>query len=96
MCDEPTSGHEELWVGTLPPDQGPEGNLRMWEEAESYLDHLCNVAESREPNEAITCALADCYNRCIEERRRAEDLCSGCARRGGRAGSLGCKSPRAR
>ena len=76
MLDEPTSGHPELWgaSGSLPSDRGPLENLKMWQEAESYLDHLCDVAERQTPNEAITCALVDCYNRCIEERRRAEDL----------------------
>jgi hypothetical protein len=45
----------------------------MWTEAESYLDHLCNLAESHQ-NEAVFVALSDAYNRCIEERRRAVDL----------------------
>ena len=71
--DERTSGHPELWISSLPPDRGPEGNVEMWEEAESYLDHLCHMAE-RQDNEAIQVALADSYNRCIEERRRAGDL----------------------
>lgn len=56
-----------------PPDEGPEGNLTMWDEAESYLEHLCDVADSR-GNNAVAVALTDAYNRCIEERRRAEDL----------------------
>ncbi len=74
MCDERTSGHEELWVtSTLPPDQGPEGNLKMWREAEMFFDHLCNLWEKHH-NEAVIVGLADVYNRCVEERRRAEDL----------------------
>ncbi len=74
MYDERTSGHEELWVtSTLPPDQGPEGNVRMWLEAEGYLEHLAHMSDHQD-NEAVTVALVDAYNRCIEERRRAEDL----------------------
>ncbi len=73
MCDERFSGHPELWIGTLPPDEGPEGNVAMWREAESYLEHLAHMSE-RQDNEAILCALVDAYNRAIEERRRAEDL----------------------
>ncbi len=78
MCDpisgEPTSGHEELWATSiLPPDQGPEGNVAMWREAESYLEHLAHMSDHQD-NEAVTVALTDAYNRAIEERRRAEDL----------------------
>ncbi len=74
MYDERTSGHEELWVtSTLPPDQGPEGNVRMWRGAEDYLEYLANTSDHQD-NEAVTVALTDSYNRCIEERRRAEDL----------------------
>ena len=71
--DERTSGHPELWIPCLPADRGPEGNVEMWEEAESYLEHLCHMAE-RQDNDAVQVALADAYNRCIEERRRAKDL----------------------
>ena len=75
MCEGPTSGHRELWEAgsTLPPDQGPEGNVKMWREAEEELDHLCEMHE-RGPNEALLTALTDTYNRCIEEGRWAEDL----------------------
>jgi hypothetical protein len=54
VCDSPTSGHRELWkaVSALPADRGPEGNLKMWAEAEEELDHLCDMHE-RGPNEAI-------------------------------------------
>ena len=76
MCSERTSGHPELWeaVSTLPEDRGPEGNLEMWREAEDYFDLLCKRHEGPDANEAILQALVDTYNRCIEERRRAEDL----------------------
>lgn len=74
MLEGQPGGHEELWVVDPPPDQGQEGNLRMWEEAELYLDHLCNLAERRNDNEGIQVALVDAYNRCIEERRRCVDL----------------------
>jgi len=73
VSDDTTGGHRDLWVVDPPPSQGPEGNVEMWKEAESYLDHLCHVAD-RQPNEAIVVALTDAYNRCIEERRRAADL----------------------
>ena len=66
-------GHEELWVVDPPPDRGPEGNLKMWREAELFFAHLCNLWE-RHHNDAVIVGLADVYNRCVEERRRAEDL----------------------
>ena len=78
MCDWRTSGHPELWLNdqTLPEDRGPEGNLEMWADAEEYLDSLGRRAEHRDSpgGEAALVALTDAYNRCIEERRRAEDL----------------------
>ena len=67
------AGHEELWVVTPPESGGPEADYRMWQEAESYLEHLMNMADAQH-NDAISVALGDCYNRCIEERRRAGDL----------------------
>ncbi len=75
MFDEPTSGHPELWLDgrTLPADLGPEENLKMWGEAERFLAYLAGEHEGND-NEAILVALTDAYNRCIEERRRAEDL----------------------
>ncbi len=78
MCDEEMGGHPELWeaAGSLPSDRGPEGNLKMWEEAEEYLDYLAGRAEHKDTpgGEAAYVALVDAYNRCVEERRRAEDL----------------------
>jgi len=76
MCDGALGGHPELWVTSLPADRGPEANLEMWEEAEEYLDFLCNRTEhdKAEGGEAAHCALVDAWNRCIEERRRAADL----------------------
>ena len=44
----------------------------MWE-AESYLEHLCDTADGQRSN-AVTVALADAYNRCIEGRRRAQEI----------------------
>ena len=58
---------------TLPSDLGPEGNVAMWLEAEEHLEQLCEVHEEN-PNEAVQAALVDACNRCIEERRRAQDL----------------------
>lgn len=74
MCsgDRP-AGHEELWVVDPPESRGPEADYRMWQEAESYVEHLMDMADAQQ-NNAIAVALADCYNRCIEERRRAGDL----------------------
>ena len=75
MCDVALAGHEDLWVTTIPPDQGPEGNLELWREAEEYLGFLCGKAEARgDGGDGALCALVDAYNRVIEERRRAEDL----------------------
>ena len=48
----------------------------MWQEAEEYLDYLASRAEHTDSpgGEAAYTALVDAYNRCIEERRWAEDL----------------------
>ncbi|CAA9458772.1 MAG: hypothetical protein AVDCRST_MAG58-2011 [uncultured Rubrobacteraceae bacterium] len=74
MCSgERPGGHHELWIPDPPESRGPEADYRMWQEAESYIEHLMNVSDGL-PNEGITVALCDCYNRCIEERRRAGDL----------------------
>ncbi len=75
MYSGPSAGHPELWrgVGTLPENKGPEENYLMWEEAEGFLEYLCDVHEGHK-NEAVLTALTDAYNRCIEERRRAMDL----------------------
>lgn len=77
MLDYQTGGHPDLWITSLPADRGPEGNLEMWEEAEQYLNYLCDKTEHKgaeEGGEAAHCALVDAWNRCVEERRRAEDL----------------------
>ena len=75
MCEGPFAGHEDLWIAAMPPDQGPEGNLELWKEAEEYLDFLCSKVEARgDGGDGALCALVDAYNRCIEERRRAQDL----------------------
>jgi hypothetical protein len=76
MCDGAFGGHADLWVTSLPADKGPEGNLKMWQEAEEYLDYLCGKVENSgsEGGEGAYVALADAHNRCIEKRRRAEDL----------------------
>lgn len=75
MYSGPLAGHPELWeaVSTVPESQGPEADLQMWREAESFFDHLCDLHEGHN-NEAVVTALGDVYNRCVEERRRAEDL----------------------
>jgi hypothetical protein len=75
MCNGKPAGHPELWTTgvTLPEDIGPLDNLQLWQDAEDYLDHLCQMHEAKS-NGAILTALVDAYNRCIEERRRAEDL----------------------
>ena len=75
MCEGATSGHRELWeaVSVLPADLGPEDNVAMRREAEELLDYLCTMHQEH-ANEAVLTALADCYNRCVEERRRAQDL----------------------
>ncbi len=78
MCDGASAAHPELWrEGTaLPAYRGPEGNLEMWEEAEEYLGALAQMAQSTHApgGEGANVALVDAHNRCIEERRRAEDL----------------------
>ena len=35
-------GHPELGVVDQPSDEGLESNLEMWEEAERYLEYLCD------------------------------------------------------
>jgi hypothetical protein len=59
---------------TLPESRGTEADLKLWQEAELELDFLCCRHEDRGANEAVYMALMDTHNRCIEERRRAEDL----------------------
>lgn len=66
-------GHEELWVVDPPPDQGPEGDVEKWREAELFFDHLYNLHEGHK-NEVVIVGLGDVYTRCVEERRRAGDL----------------------
>ena len=78
MCDGQLGGHPDLWLAgaTLPADCGPEGNLEMWEEAEQFLNYLVERSEHKDApgGEAAYSALVDAWNRCVEERRRAEDL----------------------
>lgn len=66
-------GHPDLWLCELADSRGVETDLQMWREAELFLDHLCNLYEGHH-NEGVVMALADAYNRCIEERRRFNDL----------------------
>ncbi len=73
MCNRRLAGSPELWIPDVPESRGAEADYEMWREAESYLDYLCTKNERME-NEAVVVALADAYNRCIEERRRAGDL----------------------
>ncbi len=76
MCEGRPGGHPELWVSPVPKDRGPEGNVQLWRGAEEILDRMCAEAEEKGFgfNDGALCALTDAYNRCIEERRRAEDL----------------------
>lgn len=46
----------------------------MWEEAEHYLEHPCDHPDAQRGDDAIAVALADAYDRCIEERRRAQEI----------------------
>ncbi len=73
MCNRRLAGSPELWIPDVPESRGAEADYGMWKEAEDYLDYLCTQNERME-NEAVIVALADAYNRCIEERRRAGDL----------------------
>ena len=57
----------------MPESRGPEADLQMWQEAEEHLEYLTNRSDHQD-NPCLTSALTDAYNRCIEERRRAEDL----------------------
>ena len=83
MCDGQLAEYPKALVSTLPSDRGPEGNLKMWEEAEEYLDLLCRRTEygSAEGSEGTHMVLIDADNRCTEERRRAEVLMRLCERR---------------
>jgi hypothetical protein len=75
---EEFAGSPDLWISAMPSDQGPEGNLQMWSDAEDILDGLCKMFEGPRVGgvntDGVTVALVDAYNRCIEERRRATDL----------------------
>lgn len=73
MYSGPPAGHPELWIPDLPEGRDPEDTYLMWEEAEGFLNYLCDTHE-KHSNEAVGVALVDAYNRCIEERRRAMDL----------------------
>lgn len=72
---KPHAGHPELWRGasTLPETKGLLADLKMWEEAESHLESMLELAD-HQPNPAVILALTDSYNRLVEERRRAEEL----------------------
>ncbi len=75
MSEERFAGSPDLWLTSLPLDRGPEKNLELWVMAESMLDGMCKPFEYGPDHfEAVHTALVDAYNRCIEERRRAEDL----------------------
>ena len=78
MCEGATAGHRELWPegSVLPSDLGPEGNRELWREAEEYLGALAQMGQlgNAPGGEGAKRALVDAHNRCIEERRRAEDL----------------------
>ncbi len=75
MCEAQLAAHPELWEASSIhlESRGPEADLKMWSDCEDMLDGFCKMAEAG-PNEALVLALADAYNRAIEERRRAEDL----------------------
>ncbi len=78
--DYKATGSEDLWITSMPTDRGPEGNLKLWRDAEIVLDGLAGMYEDKTGDcagveyEGAYCALVDAYNRCIEERRRCEDL----------------------
>ncbi len=81
MEDYKTTGSEELWISSMPQDRRPEGNLKLWRDAEDVLDSLCDMYELEDGSgrggieyEGAYCALVDAYNRAMEERRRCEDL----------------------
>ncbi len=76
MCETQLASHPELWEATSVhiESRGPEADVELWREAEKILDDLCGQYERHEANDAAYMALVDAYNRCIEERRRAEDL----------------------
>jgi len=76
MEDYKTTGSEELWISSMPQDRRPEGNLKLWRDAEDVLDGLCKMYEFGDTerggieHEDVHQALVDVYNRAIEERRR--------------------------
>lgn len=76
--EERTTGSWDLWEVSLPADRGPEENLRLWQVAEEMLDGLAHSYEALAARdgscEGAQVALTDAYNRCVEERRRCEDL----------------------
>ena len=63
MCDERLGGHPDLWLegATLPENRGPGANLKMWKEAEGYLDYLVIRSEPThaEGGEAAYSAFVD-------------------------------------
>lgn len=78
MTEERFTGSDDLWTVSLPLDRGPEENLQLWKAAEHTLDGLCKAYEHLSGAswqlEGVQVALVEAYNRCIEERRRCEDL----------------------
>jgi hypothetical protein len=76
--EERFTGSDDLWLASLPLDRGPEENLKLWKNAEAVLDGLSKAYEKFTAMsweyEGAYVALVDAYNRCIEERRRCEDL----------------------
>jgi len=78
VCEDGLLGHPELWISSLAESKGPEKNLEAWRVAENTLDGICKTYERTSSTDgsydAVLVAVVDAYNRCIEERRRAEDL----------------------
>jgi hypothetical protein len=77
MTEERFTGSPDLWLTSLPSDRGPEGNVELWADAEAILDGLCDLFDGPRKGletEGAHVALVDAYNRCVEERRRCEDL----------------------
>ncbi len=75
---EQLAGSEDLWISSLPQDRGPEGNVQLWADAESILEGLMKLFDEPRAGietEGANTAITDAYNRCIEERRRAQDMC---------------------
>ncbi len=80
MSEERVTGSPDLWTVSLPEDRGPEGNVRLWRDAERILDGFCAMLESggyggdAQEWEGAQVALTEAFNRCKEEHRRAIEL----------------------